>query len=205
MDLNSGPARRAGRTRDTSIDLRVLAAARRQLSRDGYEAMSVASVAEEAGTTRQAIYRRWPTKADLAAAVVATIDDDVAAETAQADPFAALVAELTDFARGVSMPGRMSLVGAMLQESADPAVVTRYRAHVIAPRRARLTAIFHDAQRLGLIDPDADFTVAVTMCTGNWYGRALAGDDPPPDWPVRAATLVWRSVGGDPPPFTMPD
>jgi AcrR family transcriptional regulator len=182
----------------------VLAAARRQLSRDGYEAMSVASVAEEAGTTRQALYRRWPTKADLAAAVVATIEDAVAVEAAQADPFAALVAELTDFAGGVSMPGRMSLVGAMLQESADPAVVTRYRAHVIAPRRARLTAIFLDAQRLGLIDPDADLTVAVAMCTGNWYGRALAGDDPPPNWPVRTATLVWRSVGGSPPPLTPP-
>ena len=33
---------------------------------DGYEAMSVAAVAEEAGTTRPALYRRWATKADLA-------------------------------------------------------------------------------------------------------------------------------------------
>jgi len=33
--------------------------------------MSLAAVAQEAGTTRQALYRRWPTKASLAAAAVA--------------------------------------------------------------------------------------------------------------------------------------
>ena len=94
------------------------------------------------------------------------------------------------------MPGRMSLVGAMLQETADPGVVARYQARVIAPRRARITGILREAQRLDLIDRDADLEVAVTMCTGSWYGRALAGDPPPPDWPRRAAALVWRAVGG---------
>jgi len=66
---------RVGRARDATIDARVLAAARRHLSLYGYGGMSLAAVAQEAGTTRQALYRRWPTKADLAAAVVATIED----------------------------------------------------------------------------------------------------------------------------------
>jgi hypothetical protein len=107
------------------------------------------------------------------------------------------VAELKNFARAVSMPGRMSLVGAMLQDGADPGVVARYRAHVIAPRRQRIAAILREAQRLDLIDRDADLTVAVTMCTGSWYGRALAGDKVPPNWPSRTAALVWRAVGGE--------
>jgi hypothetical protein len=94
------------------------------------------------------------------------------------------------------MPGRMSLVGAMLQETADPGVVERYRARVIAPRRERIMGILRTAQQLELVDRDADLDVAVTMCTGSWYGRALAGDPPPPDWPQRAAALVWRAVGG---------
>jgi AcrR family transcriptional regulator len=46
---------RAGRSRDASIDDRVLAAAARQLAASGYEALSVAAVADEAGTTRQAL------------------------------------------------------------------------------------------------------------------------------------------------------
>lgn len=206
-----------GRRRDTGIDERVLEVARRHLSRDGFGGLSVAAVAAEAGTTRQALYRRWPTKADLASAVIGTIETPAAdAPPATADPlraarraksrtrattgpFAALVAEFTDFARGVSRPGRISLVGAMLQENAHPDVVGRYRARVIAPRRSRIAAILHEAQQQGLIDADADLDVAVTMGTGSWYGRALAGDPPPPDWPERAARLVWRAVGGTTP------
>lgn len=186
---------RVGRSRDVAIDARVLAVAKRHLSRDGYEGMSISAVAQEAGTTRQTLYRRWPTKADLAAAVISSIEEPAAAATPEQDPLSALVEELTDFMRGVSMPGRMSLVGAMLQETADPGVVTRYQARVIAPRRARIMGILREAQRLELIDGDADLEVAVTMCTGSWYGRALAGDPPPPDWPRRAAALVWRAVG----------
>ena len=188
--------RRAGRTRDSQIDVRVLTVAKRHLAHNGYDGMSISAIALEAGTTRQALYRRWPTKADLAAAAVTSIEDPATPAVTQQDPLAALIAELQDFVRGASIPGRMSLVGAMLQDTADPAVVERYQAQVIAPRRERIMGILRNAQHLELIDHDADLDVAATMCTGSWYGRALAGDPPPPDWPRRAATLVWRAVGG---------
>ncbi|KAA2255942.1 TetR/AcrR family transcriptional regulator [Solihabitans fulvus] len=188
--------RRAGRTRDASIDARILAVARRHLSVQGYEGMSIAAVAEEAGTTRQALYRRWPDKAALAAAVVAAIEDGGPRPARDDEPYAALVAELADFQRGVSGPGRLSLVGTMLQDTTAPDVLARYRARVIAPRRARLLDILSSARELGLIDADADLEVAVTMCTGSWYGRALAESRPPRHWPERSAALVWRAVGG---------
>jgi AcrR family transcriptional regulator len=196
---------RIGRARDNAIDARILAAARRQLSALGYEAMSVASVAQEAGTTRQALYRRWPSKAELADAAVAAIEDlgePVGAQpmTAPADdPFRALLLELEDFQRGVSRPGRLSLAGTMLQETTDPDVRGRYQGKVITPRRRRIRAILEHAAELGLIDAGADLEVAVAMATGNWYGRALAGDPVPADWPRRSAELVWRAVGGRPP------
>jgi AcrR family transcriptional regulator len=186
---------RAGRARDATIDARILAVAARHLSRDGYQGMSLAAIAEEAGTTRQALYRRWPGKPELAAAVVASMADDGEA-TAPADPYTALVAELTDFERGVSRPGRLSLVGTMLQDTTRADVLARYRARVIAPRRRRILAILETAREVGLIDADADLEIAVTMCTGSWYGRALAESVPPPRWPERTATLVWRALGG---------
>lgn len=188
------PANR-GRTRDPSIDARVLKAAARHLAAHGYEAMSVAAVAEEAGTTRQALYRRWPGKAELSAAALSAFADR-ATEAEGADPFADLVAELADFQRGVSRPGRLSLAGTMLQDSVEAEVRARYQAEVVAPRRRRLRLILERAQQLGLIDPDADLDVAVTMCTGSWYARALAGARQPRNWPLRTATLVWRAVGG---------
>ena len=54
-----------------AIHAGILAAARRQLSCLGYEGMSLASVAEEACTTRQALYRRWTDKSQLAAEAIA--------------------------------------------------------------------------------------------------------------------------------------
>jgi AcrR family transcriptional regulator len=194
----SSTGQRRGRARDPDIDTRVLAVASRHLSTLGYEAMSLAAVAQEAGTTRQAVYRRWPTKASLAAAAVLAAADAVTAADS-ADPFADLVSELTDFQRGVSIPGRLSLVGTMLQDSTAPELLARYRARVIAPRRRRIRAILERARRLGLIDADADLEIAVTLCTGSWYARALAGQEPPENWPARTAALIWRAVGGAPP------
>jgi AcrR family transcriptional regulator len=192
-----------GRARDPGIDARVLAAAHRHLSALGYEAMSVAAVAQEAGTTRQALYRRWPDKASLAADALKAAAD-AGPEAATGNPLADLAAELADFQRGVSRPGRLSLVGTMLQDSTAAQARQRYQAQVIAPRRQRLRAILERAQRLGLIDADADLEVAVTMGTGSWYARALAGDAPPPGWPARTAALVWRAVGGTIPPGLPP-
>jgi AcrR family transcriptional regulator len=184
-----------GRARNPEIDARVLAVANRQLSTLGYEAMSLAAVAQEAGTTRQALYRRWPDKASLAAdALLAAAAAGPASATA--DPLADLIAELSDFERGVSLPGRLSLVGTMLQDATAAEARARYQARVIAPRRARIWAILERAQQLALIDSDADLEVAVTLATGAWYARALAGLEPPGDWAARTARLVWRAVGG---------
>lgn len=195
IDQARAGASRAGRARDTTIDANLLTVATRHLSLYGYEGMSLAAVAGEAGTTRQALYRRWPGKAELAAAVVAGMSDH-GTTALSSDPFGDLIAELADFRRGISRPGRLSLVGTMLQDTTDPEVLARYRARVVAPRRHRLRTILERAQELGLIDADTDLEVAVTMCTGCWYGRALAGSPPPPHWPERTATLLWRAVGG---------
>ena len=97
----------------------------------------------------------------------------------------------------IQRPGRLSLVGTMLQDTTDAEARERYRRRIIAPRRRRLLAIFERAQCNGLIDADADLEIAVTMCTGSWYGRALATSDAPAGWARRTAALVWRGVGGE--------
>lgn len=187
---------RRGRPRDAGIDARVLAAARRHLARHGYEGMALAAVADEAGTTRQALYRRWPSKADLATAAIAAM-----AEARERRPtgnhFADLVRELEAFRRGISRPDGLAMVGTMLVGSADPQLVALYRERVVGPRRARLRAILERARDAGLLGEQPDIEVAVSMLTGSWYARALAGDRPPPGWAERVAVLVWRGLGGE--------
>jgi AcrR family transcriptional regulator len=188
----------AGRPRDPDIDQAVIAVAQRHLADRGYDAMSLAAVAEEAGTTRQALYRRWPGKADLATAAIAAMSE-AAARPETDDPFVDLVAELTAFHRGVSRPNGVSMVGTMLQDSVDPELRRLYRERLVAPRRARLRRILERAVAAGLVDPSADLEYAVAACTGTRYALHLASGRVDAAWPDRTARLVWRAVGGAPP------
>ena len=190
--------RAPGRPRDTDIDERVLDVTRRHLARDGYAALSLVAVAADAATTRQALYRRWPTKADLATAAISAMARASELPLTE-DPYADLVAELTAFRRGITRPDGLSMVGTMLAGSTDTDLVALYRQRVVAPRRQRLRSILERAMAKGLLDADADLDVAVPMLTGSWYANALAGRPPTPRWPERAAALVWRSLGGEVP------
>ena len=185
----------AGRPRDPSIDAAVLLAARQHLAANGYEAMSVAAIAEAAGTTRQALYRRWPSKADLATAAIAslsTADDREATD----DVFADLVAELTAYRDGVGRPNGIGMVGAMLQDATDPELKALYRERIVTPRRARIGSILQRAVDSGLADTDADIEYATAAATGTYYGLHLTGRKIARAWPERTAAIIWKSIGG---------
>jgi AcrR family transcriptional regulator len=185
-----------GRRRDASIDARVLEVANRHLAVRGFEALSLAAVAEEAGTTRQALYRRWPTKERLLGDAI-RLGADKGCATDDHNPRHALELELADFEQAIGRPGAMSIVGTMLQESTPTDSRECFRAHVVRPRRRRLLQILRRARKLDLIDADADLDVVVSFATGAWYARELAGDSAPADWAQRTASLLWRAVGGD--------
>lgn len=159
--------------------------------------MSLATIAEEAGTTRQALYRRWPSKPDLATAAIASMSE-AADRSDTEDPFADLVQELRAFQRGVTRPNGISMVGSMLQDAADPELRKLYQARVVTPRRRRLRHILQRAVDAGLVRSDADLDCAVASCTGSLYALCLAGARIPRDWPQRVAAFVWRGLGAAP-------
>ena len=55
----------AGRPRDPRIDAAILEATADLLVEIGYSNLTMAAVAEQAGTTKTALYRRWSSKAEL--------------------------------------------------------------------------------------------------------------------------------------------
>jgi AcrR family transcriptional regulator len=55
----------AGRPRDPRIDAAILTATADLLVHIGYSNLTLAAVAERAGTTKTALYRRWSSKAEL--------------------------------------------------------------------------------------------------------------------------------------------
>lgn len=198
VKVTSSVAIGSGRPRDEAIDEAVLQAALRSLARDGLAAMSVARIAADAGTTRTAIYRRWPTKTDLAVAAVARLAQ-VGAPKITGEPFADLVAELTHFRHCITAAGSLPLAGAMLAGAVEPPVRRAYLDQIVAPRRARFRALLEAAIARGQLPEHADLAQAAASLTGSWYAYHLAGDTPPDDWPLRAARLAWRGCGGTPP------
>jgi AcrR family transcriptional regulator len=63
-------SRGRGRPRRADADAQILDAALAMLRSGGYGALSLDEVARRAGTAKSSIYRRWPSKAALAAEIV---------------------------------------------------------------------------------------------------------------------------------------
>ena len=188
-----------GRPRDEAIDEAVLRAALQALARDGLTGLSMTKVAASAGTTRTAIYRRWPTKTALAVAAVARLAQ-ADRPTVTGDPFTDLVAELEHFRQRITEAGSLPLAGAILADAAEPQVRRAYLDQIVAPRRARFQALLQAGVDRGELPADADVAQAGASLTGSWYAYQLAGNTPPDDWPLRTAAFVWRGCGGTPPP-----
>ena len=186
-----------GRPRDQAIDGSVLDAALAELATKGYAGFSLTSVAEAAGTTRPAVYRRWPDKVALVVDAIASLaQEDPPRPTGRA--FEDLVAELQHFRRCITEVSALPVAGIMLGDDVDPAVRRTYVDQVVVPRRTRLRAVLTAAVRAGELSPDADLEIAGSLMTGSWYALAVAGATVPDDWAVRVARLVWTACGGRP-------
>lgn len=85
-----------GRTTDTRE--RVLRAARRRFTEQGFAATSLRDIADELGITKAALYYHFPRKADLVREVLAPMADDIDAWFDQAEASDATTRELlTDY------------------------------------------------------------------------------------------------------------
>jgi AcrR family transcriptional regulator len=184
-----------GRPRDASIDDAVLDATLHRLSLDGFPGLSLASVAAEAGTSRPAIYRRWPDKVSLVVDAIARLAQTDPPQAA-GDAFEDLVAELEHFRHCITEAAALPLAGLMLGDGVEPPLRAKYHDLVVVPRRARIGACLQRAVDDGTLDADADLFIAGTFLTGSWYALAVAGSTPPDDWARRTAALVWRACGG---------
>lgn len=71
--MTATSARRAGRPRDEHLHAALLTATQELLLEQGFDRLSMESVAARAGVGKAAIYRRWPNKTALVVAAVADL------------------------------------------------------------------------------------------------------------------------------------
>lgn len=182
------PAR--GRPQDPDLERAIVDAALDILRSSDLSGLTYVAVAERAGTSRPAIYRRFPDITELAVAAVASLAEATAPERT-GDHIHDLTTELATFRAGILEANGLSLTAVVLNEATDPAIKDAYRTAVVAPRRARIAEIIAAAAADGTIDADrATQRLLVTMCTGSWYAHAVAGITPPRDWPRRTADII---------------
>jgi AcrR family transcriptional regulator len=164
------------------------------LAGEGYARMSVEAIAQEAGTTKPTVYRRWPTKASLAVAALAYLQTSALPHRCgctQTD----LCSALEDFQKKLLRPNGMAMIGTLLaEERHTPELLALFRRRIVGPRRKMLRDIFVDARRRGELRPGADVEAAVNLLIGSYYARYLTGEPIPANWPRRIVATVLAGI-----------
>lgn len=111
-----------GRPRDPRIDAAVLRATVELLAESGYPGLLVSAIAERAGTSKPAIYRRWPSKAHLVHEAVFPIGAGTAIPDAGSAPEGLREMVRRTMLFLTTAPARAALPGLIGEMAADPSL-----------------------------------------------------------------------------------
>jgi LmbE family N-acetylglucosaminyl deacetylase len=185
----------AGRPRDPRIDAAILGATADLLVEIGYSNLTMAAVAERAGTTKTALYRRWSSKAELVHE--ATFPVAPTALTAPEGDIAGDVRSMIAATRDVfSSPVVRAALPGLIADMADDAELS---ARVVS----RFTDVFgvvgtrlaHAVQR-GQINADVDAGRLIEIIGGATLLRLLLapGLELDDEWVDQTAAIVVHGV-----------
>lgn len=185
----------AGRPRDPRIDAAILTATADLLVEIGYANLTMAAIAERAGTTKTALYRRWTGKAELVHE--AAFPAAPTALTGPSGDIAADVHAMLAAARDVftSPVVRAALPGLIADMAADIDLNARVM--------GRFTALFDivrlrivEAVRSGEVHPDVDPDRLVELIGGVTLLRLLLAPEVPLDdeWVRQTAAIIVHGV-----------
>jgi AcrR family transcriptional regulator len=167
-----------GRPRSEKVHKAILETALRQAFAMGFRAVSIESIAAEAGVGKPTIYRRWPNKA-------AVVMD---AFLVQVEPGTVFPAKeraidslrLQMLSQVKAFRGKFGrLIKALLGEAQfDPEMAEAFRERWIMPRRRKLRTVIEEAMRQGDFRKDIDPELAMDMLHAPIYYRLQIGSGP---------------------------
>lgn len=188
---------RGGRPRDPAIDAAVLEATLTVLDDVGYPRFTLDAVARAAGTTKPAIYRRWPTRQQL---VLAALGQRLGA--AAAPDTGCTLCDLDECLKVfVAAFRRMppGVFGALYADCAgDDALRQAFMATLFDPPRDAVRITIERAHRRGDLRPDVDRDLLLDLTGSLIHYRALFGHAPTTDAEIeRAVETLLRGVAAD--------
>lgn len=175
---------RPGRPRSDEANERILHTAMAVIREVGVARMSLDEVALRARVSKPTIYRRWPSKTDLAvAAIVEACRPE--GPPASGRPLHDIVELLRYFRTHFEAKIQLPTLGSLLQErNQTPDLLTAFRDSAIRRFRAHFVELVENAQREGLMHDDGSVGVIVEMLVGAYYARAIVGDSFSDRWPL---------------------
>jgi AcrR family transcriptional regulator len=179
--------KQAGRPRLASVDTAVLSSARSILAGRGYGGMSVEEVAVLAGVSKPTIYRRYPSKRDLARAAVEGLSDDPDRITLPASGALDVRRCLDRFEKECKRINAVGLMAAALLERDQlPDLLDAMTANFIMPWSSAIRRVIGASE-----DRDADATVRIAL--GGFFAAEIVGGRPR-QWLGYAQVLLEREA-----------
>ena len=153
--------------------------------------MSIERVAREAGVGKTSIYRRFPSKAELAVGAFASFFPNQSTLPFGDDVSSSLMAMMRQsHSILVSGPG-LSLIGTLLaEERRRPELMEMFQRRVFEPRRVHTKEILGRAEKAGEIRSDIDPAAAIDALIGMIIARRLSGEPEPPNWIEQVVDLI---------------
>lgn len=147
-----------------------MAATRRLLARDGYDQVSIESIAKEAGVSRPTVYRRWPSKAHLVfdAAFAQTPDGELLANSGDFDDdlHAFVHAVLSFWAEPVV---EAAALGLLSERRRDPELQIRTQQALGERTRNAFAALVDSGIRQGAVRADVDVDMLYHLLIGTAF------------------------------------
>lgn len=189
-------SRRPGRPRSERAHQAILAATLELLAKVGYQGMSLEGVAARAGVGKTTIYRRWPSKEELAIEALASLDTPTEVRESgdlRADLIATLRHEMDPAREQASIPLLMRLMGEVME---NPELFHVYRERVVTPQIALLAGAIERAKARGELRADVDPVLLLELLGGPILLHfIITGEVPSLDeFTERIVDVVWRGV-----------
>ncbi|MGH2713254.1 MAG: TetR/AcrR family transcriptional regulator [Thermoleophilaceae bacterium] len=193
----SGPAASIGRPRDPQIDIAVLDATVAVLRRSGYGGLTFEAVAREAGTTKPAIYRRWPSRERL---VLAALGRRLGA--ARAPDTGCTLCDLDECLKVFVAAFRRMPPGVLSPLFADCAgdreLRTAFMSTLFEPPRAAVRETLERANSRGDLRDEVEIELILDLIGSLVHYRALFGHAPTSDAEIeRAVEALLRGIATD--------
>jgi AcrR family transcriptional regulator len=165
-EVPSGERRPRGRPNDSSIDEALLEAAYDEFVKKGYHTMSMEAIAARAGVSKVSLYRRWNSKAEIAADVFKVMngqDQPIEAETLEA--YVQKLMHTSIHGSGAREYGRlvMRTIGEIVE---NPELLTAYRGQLLMPGLEQLRQVIDRARQRGEIAQDLSTDAVCAVIAG---------------------------------------